>query len=64
MNIIFKIIGLIILLLSVYFIETLLLLAIFGEGSQASNILNNPLIKIVIYVLPIIIIGWIAFKKI
>jgi hypothetical protein len=35
---------------------------IFGEGGQASAIMDNGLTKLIMYVLPIIIIGGIAFK--
>ena len=61
-RIIFKIIGLIILLIFLYFIETLIFLVIFGEGGQASSVMNNGLTKIIMYALPLIIIGGIASK--
>ncbi|NGX84403.1 hypothetical protein [Aequorivita sp. KMM 9714] len=57
-----KIIGLIILLISIYFVESLIFLLIFGTGAQAGNISNNGLTKLIMYVLPLIIVGGIAFK--
>tara|TARA_R110002020_G_scaffold47905_5_gene136866 strand:- start:4519 stop:4740 length:222 start_codon:yes stop_codon:yes gene_type:complete len=56
-----KIIGLIILLVFSYFIEMIIFLLIFGEGGQASSVMNNGLTKLIMYV-PLIIIGGIAFK--
>lgn len=35
---------------------------IFGEGGQASSIMNNGLTKFIMYVLPLIIVGGIGFK--
>jgi len=40
----------------------LIFLLIFGEGGQASSVMNNGLTKIVIYVLPLVIIIGIASK--
>ncbi|QNK78300.1 hypothetical protein H7F37_04225 [Winogradskyella sp. PAMC22761] len=59
---ILKIIGLIILLILIYFVETLIFLLIFGTGAQAGAISNNGLTKLIMYVLPLIIVGGIAFK--
>jgi hypothetical protein len=57
-----KIIGLIILLVFLYFIETLIFLLIFGEGGQASSVMNNRLTKLIMYVSPLFIVGRITFK--
>jgi len=35
---------------------------IFGEGGQASIMMDNGLTKLIMYVIPIIIVGGIAFK--
>ena len=35
---------------------------IFGEGGQASSMMDNGLTKLIMYVLPLIIIGGIGFK--
>lgn len=35
---------------------------IFGEGGQASSIMDNGLTKLIMYVLPLIIVGGIGFK--
>ena len=42
--------------------ETLIFLLIFGTGAQAGTISNNGLTKLIMYVLPLIIVGGIAFK--
>jgi hypothetical protein len=57
-----KIIGLIILLIFLYFIESIIFWMIFGEGGQASSIMNNGLTKLIMYVIPFIIVSGIAFK--
>ena len=57
-----KIIGLIILLVFLYFVESLIFLLIFGTGAQAGKISNNGLTKLIMYVLPLIIVGGITFK--
>ena len=57
-----KIIGLILLLIFLYFVETIIFLLIFGEGGQASSVMGNGLAKLIMYVLPLIIVGGIAFK--
>jgi hypothetical protein len=57
-----KIIGLIILLIFLYFIEMLIFLVIFGEGGQASQTMNNGLTKLVMYILPLVIIGGISYR--
>lgn len=40
----------------------LVFLVIFGEGGQASTVLNNGLTKPIMNVIPLIIVGGIAFK--
>jgi hypothetical protein len=35
---------------------------IFGEGGQASSIMDNGLTKLIMYVLPVIIVSGIGFK--
>ncbi|MEH6682519.1 MAG: hypothetical protein V7724_18405 [Sediminicola sp.] len=59
---IFKIIGLIFLFIIIMITEMLIFLAIFGEGGQASNTLNNGLTKFVMYFFPAMIVGRIAYK--
>ena len=60
----FKIIGIIILLIFLYFIEMVIFLLIFGEGGQASSTLDNGLTKFIMYTLPLLIVGRIAYKTI
>jgi len=59
---ILKIIGLIILLVVLYFVESLIYILIFGTGAQAGANLDNGLTKLIMYVLPLIIVGGITFK--
>ena len=61
-----KIIGLIILLIFLYFIESIIFWLILGEGGQASSIMNKWSTQFIFYVLPLIIIlgiGYKIFKK-
>ena len=62
LKIVLKIIGLIILLIFLYFIESIIFWMIFGEGGQASSIMDNGLTKLIMYVLPVIIVSGIGFK--
>ena len=62
LKIILKIIGLIILLIFLYFIESIIFWLIFGEGGQASSMMDNGLTKLIMYVLPLIIVGGIGFN--
>ncbi|PNW25683.1 hypothetical protein BKP44_19355 [Formosa algae] len=62
MKIALKIIGLITLLVVLYFVESFIFLLIFGTGAQAGNTMNNGLTKLIMYILPLIIAGGIAFK--
>jgi len=62
LNNILKIIGLIILLIVLYFVESLIFLLILGTGAQAGATMNNGLTKLIMYVLPLIIVGGIAFR--
>jgi len=57
-----KILGLIILLIFLYFLETIIFLLIFGEGGQASTVMNSGLTKLIMYVFPLIIVIGIATK--
>jgi len=57
-----KIIGLIILLIFLYFVESVIFLLIFGTGAQAGSISENGLTEIIMFVIPLIIVGGIAFK--
>ena len=57
-----KMIGLIILLIFLYFVESVIFLLIFGTGAQAGAISENGLTEIIMFVLPLIIVGGIAFK--
>ena len=57
-----KIIGLIILLILLYFVESLIFLLIFGTGAQAGANMKNGFTKLIMYVLPLIVVGGIAFK--
>lgn len=40
----------------------LIFLLIFGEGGQASSAMNNGLTKIMMYALPLLIVGGISYK--
>jgi len=62
LKIILKIIELIILLIFLYFIESIIFWLIFGESRQASSMMDNGLTKLIMYVLPLIIVGGIGFK--
>ena len=62
MSVILRIIGLILLLLFLYFIESVIFLLIYGEGGQASTAMDNSFIKLVLYVLPLLIVGGLVYK--
>ncbi|MAG88973.1 MAG: hypothetical protein CMB97_16725 [Flavobacteriaceae bacterium] len=62
MKIALKIIGLIILLISLYFIESVIFWFIFGEGGQASSIMSKWSTQFIFYFLPFLIILGIAYK--
>ena len=42
--------------------ESIIFWMIFGEGGQASSMIDNGLTKLIMYVIPFIIVGGIAFK--
>jgi len=58
-----KIIGLLILLILLYFITMLIFLGIYGTGGQIHEKINNiGLGAILLYFLPLIVIGFISYK--
>lgn len=59
---VFKIIGLIILLVFLFFVAMLVFLGIFGTGGQASGELDGGIGGLLVYTLPVIIVGIVAYK--
>lgn len=66
LKIVLKIIGLVLLLIGLYFLETIIFWMIFGEGAQASNIMDKTTTQVIMYTVPLLIvsgIGFIIFRK-
>ena len=62
-KVLLKIVGLIALLIFLYFISTLVFIGVYGTGGQASTELNNGgLGTILKNILPLAIVGFIAYR--
>ena len=58
-----KVVGLIVLLIFLYFISTLVFIGVYGTGGQASNELNNGGFGAFLRIIsPLLIVGFIAYR--
>ena len=62
MRIFLKLIGIAVVFISIYIIEMLVFLSIYGEGSQASAKLSKGSVMFFMNMMPFIITGYIAYR--
>lgn len=62
MKTLIKLLGLFVLYLVLCFVESLVFLMIYGTGAQAGMIMDDTATQGFLYLLPLLVVGWVALK--